>query len=147
MPRLEAGEYYGGTFKSVAVVEIGEKKTRAMAIAIEIDGEEHETTMWLGGSYGRDGITNDERIQARLVELGCNMDRLLASGAMEHIHDTLAGKTIRAKAELYNGAVYLKGFYKSGGGARRVEIGGASPFGKLPPPAEEFAANDDDAPF
>jgi hypothetical protein len=136
---IEAGKYYTGKWNRFDIVKLGSNETRAFQVLADF-GEEGSltTTCWMGNSPGKDGKTNNDRIFDRLVELGCDRNRLVSKGWSEHIQDTMFGKEITAKAEEYGGKVNLKGLYVPGGGS-----GGE----KVILDASPFAAADDDLPF
>jgi hypothetical protein len=129
---IEADKYYTGKFVDFAIVAVGGKGTKAAQFTIDIPGEGKQATLvFLGNSKGSDGLTNNERLRDRLIEFGCDRQRLASAGWSDHIKLTLDGKDIQAKAEEYNGKINLKNIYVpgEGSGLKPLTLEG-SPFGE-----------------
>ena len=128
---LEADKYYTGKFAGFDIVSVGGKGTKAAQFMLDIPGEgKHSTLVFLGNSKGSDGLTNNERLRDRLIEFGCDRQRLSGPGWSDHIKLTLDGKDMQAKAEEYNNKVNLKNIYVPGEGSGLKAVAlEASPFG------------------
>jgi hypothetical protein len=136
---IEHGKYYTGTWTRFDIVKIGAQEKMAFQVLADF-GEHGElaTTCWMGNTPGKDGMTNNDRIFERLIEFGCDRQRLVGPGWSDHIQMTMAGKHIAAKAEEYNGRTNLKGLYLPGSGGGKPANLTSSPF---------VSAIDDDTPF
>lgn len=146
MPELVHGQFYTGTVTAWSVVELGQSKTKAMQFTLRLpDGSEHQTTCWLGSKSGKDGKSNNERIQESLVKLGCDIEALCSGQWNSHIDSVIIGKQAAAKAEEYNGRVNLKGIFSPGGGGGKAVELAASPFSASG--SDDLGVSDDDVPF
>lgn len=146
MPELQDGQFYTGTVTTWAVVELGKSATKAMQFTLRMPDEtEHQTTCWLGSKRGKDGKSNNDRIQESLVKLGCDMTELCCTTWADHIQSVIVGKQAAAKAEEYNGRVNLKGIYSPGGGGGKPVALNASPFSAGG--SDDLGVSDDDLPF
>ncbi len=137
---IEAEKYYTGKFVDFEIVSIGQSETQAAKFTLDIPGEgKHATLVFMGNTKGKDGLTSNERLRDRLIEFGCDRQRLSGPGWFDHIKLALSGKDMQAKAEEYKGKVSLKSIYVPGeGSGLKSVVVTASPFA---------VSSEDDMPF
>lgn len=108
MIEFKVGEYYTGICDEIGVKAFGD--SRAMMFGFTVGDFRGYTKVFLGSDkVGKDGLTNDERLQRDLKSFGCTDEGLFGSDIGGHIRSVMIGAEIQFKAEDYKGEIQFSG--------------------------------------